>query len=517
MNDIINKIKKIGVKKIIIFIAILIAVIIFISLINLFIEKSVLKKKVLENNYTSITDFKSVREVALYMGCEYINEKQIKDSEYYEEIYLKFNKNLFSPEGNSNEGFFQKLSIYIANVLDFSSFVMIDESTNTTIEVVCDKTERIVKNMKINGNSNYYLDEESKKNLDNYKDVKDNNIIVNSEILKTLIANGWNERITDFGTKETTFDDYDIYFDEGIEVKRIGDKVFNIIFTDKYNKKIVNDIMVGENFEKIKKYLGEPQFNSANIIGYKSDEIYVFFEKDEISIYRVENSKNEDFVKIEQQLKNGENIKKITNNLTDIWGDYDVYEVSENSIRIEYTLRGIKFEYNVSKNQGITLYKNYTGYITENKTISEITEEELPNNLYIDVNYDLVYLKEIQRVEEIQNYMYYDSQSKEGKSEEELKNYSSKFYYYEDNSNELPKIKFVSINKEYPNFEMEANVDSYIWKDDYIYIYSIKQKGIYMLNLKDRKIVTIKEGTENFKLKEYNSGILKYDDKAIKI
>ena len=66
--------------------------------------------------------------------------------------------------------------------------------------------------------------------------------------------------------------------------------------------------------------------------------------------------------------------------------------------------------------------------------------------------------------------MYYDSQSKEGKSEEELKNYSSKFYYYEDNSNELPKIKFVSINKEYSNFEMEANVDSYIWKDDYIYI-----------------------------------------------
>ena len=515
IKDILNKIKELGIKKVLLRILIIIIIIIVIFIYSI-IEKKLFKREVENNNYTSVKEFESVREVAVYLGCDYIKEEELKDQDYSKRIYLKFNKGLYS--GNvSNEEFFQKLAIYTANVLDFSNFIFIDESQNITIEVICDKEEKVVKHIKINGDANYYADKESRKNLDSFKNTNISDITINSDIINNLIKNNWVERKVSFGTKESSLDDYDIYFDEGIKVKRIGDKVFNVVFTERYSKEIVNNLKVGVSFENVKKSLGQPIIEDSSIIGYKGEKIYIFFEKDEVSIYRVEDSKNEEFCNIVQQIKNGEDIRKVASNLTDIWSDYDEYSVSGNQINITYSLRGVKFQYNVSDKQGIILYKNYTGYVENNKTLTEISKDELPSNIYIDKNYDLVVLKEQERMYVTSNYTYREELRKSNTNEENLKRFSNEYYLCIDTKDNIQTQKFICINKEYPDLELNLNINSYTWVDDYRYMYSIKNEGVYILDLRTRKISIVVKGTGNFDFKEYNSNVLKYDDKTITI
>ena len=80
------------------------------------------------------------------------------------------------------------------------------------------------------------------------------------------------------------------------------------------------------------------------------------------------------------------------------------------------------------------------------------------------------------------------------------------------------KIKFISSDGNYPNTELRENIEYYIWIDDYNFIYSIKNKGIYLYNLAYRKYIKLVEGTdEEFKIKEYKDNVLIYDEKSIKL
>lgn len=52
---------------------------------------------------------------------------------------------------------------------------------------------------------------------------------------------------------------------------------------------------------------------------------------------------------------------------------------------------------------------------------------------------------------------------------------------------------------------------------DNMYIYSLKNKGIYIYNLLTGEKMEIIEGNEDFELKSYENQILKYDDREQKI
>lgn len=59
-----------------------------------------------------------------------------------------------------------------------------------------------------------------------------------------------------FWAKTSTFRNYDIYFDNGYRIRNINGKVFNIVFTNKFQKGVIDDIKVGDSFDKIKQSLG---------------------------------------------------------------------------------------------------------------------------------------------------------------------------------------------------------------------------------------------------------------------
>lgn len=510
-NKILNKIKKMGVKRCLLISICMVLLIIIILVIGSYVQDKVFENKVKNKNYTSMKDFESVKEVVIYMGCNYIKED--KDKGY---VYLEFNKDLYE-NNRSNRKFFENLSAYIANVLNYSDYTMIDNSKNIIIEIKCDKENKTVTDMIINGNTNYFADEDSKKQISNYVDIKNTELTVNSNVLNKLINEDWVESRVKFGTKDSSFEKYDIYFDEGIEVRKIGSRVFNIIFTNKYSENVVNNIKVGESFENIEKILGKPTFEQENIVGYKSDKIYVFFEKDEISVYRVEEGNNEDFVNLINNLENENDIKKIASTLTDIFPDYDEYEIQGESIRIIYSSKGIELKYNITNQQGFTLYNNYTGNIKEDKTIKNIDGKDIPKYVYIDSENNLVFLTEQKRRAQIEERSYYYSLQLNEDETNKLNVLSSEFDYYIKYEQNNKIIKFFSKDNKYPKIELEVNFNSYMWIDDYRFMYSIKNKGIYALDLRNQKTTTIIEGNEEFNFKSYNNNILKYDEKMITI
>lgn len=515
INEIMKKIKKIGVKKII-FISIAIVVTLLIILVIFkTVRNQVFENEVRNKKYASISDFKSVEEVIVYMGCDYIRQEDGKE-EYLTDIYLKFNKELY--EGNnSNQKFFENLAIYIAGVLNYENYRMIDVSKNIVIEVIGNKEEKKVSKIVINGNDNYFAQEDSKRQLTNYQEKENTSFNIESTILADLIQQDWIESKVNLGTKDSTFDKYDIYFEEGIEVRKIGKKVFNLIFTNQYKNTVISGIKVGESFERIKSILGEPTYQQEGIIGYKNEKIYIFFEEKEISIYRVEQSKEEDFEKLINNLESENNVKKIASELTDIWEDYDEYEMIGDQISITYSLRGVKLQYNISNQQGFILYSNYSGNITSDKTIKDIKAEEIPKNVYLNTHEDLVFIKEQLRKGTNDEIPYYCSLQKKSDEGNKLNEFSTKFDYYIEYQDTNAIVKFININNQYPKTEITMNLNSYMWLDDNRFLYSVKNEGIYILDLRTRNKTTILEGKGNFNFQEYNSNVLKYDGKMITV
>lgn len=364
------------------------------------------------------------------------------------------------------------------------------------------------------------INDDNKDLDDKYASMKITDMNIESNILKNLINKDWKTREVNLGTEESTFEEYSIYFDEGYEVRTIMGKTFNIIFTNKYNSNVLNGIKVGTSLEEVVKVLGKPTFGDTdrNLIGYKGNDMYVFFSKDEISVYRVEKDENkEEIVELIQKFEQEGDVWELGNSLTDIWPDYDSYNYDENYVNLTYTLKGLRLQYNYTLQNGITVFNNYTGEILEEKTVKNILEEniEVPDYIFIEPNMDLVYESEMIRNDR-NEYRYNIIQ--EGEDEIDESTFTSKFrIVYEETDDGYNNVGFVSLTKEYANSELvkEVIINSYLWYEDNIVIYSIKNKGIYAYDLATRNSATIIKGEEEYKLESIKNNILKYDEKEI--
>ena len=249
--------KKKNIKKILIISLILLVTVISVrNLVIEAIERANMETKV----YTSVSDFKSIKEIAEYMGCTYI--KQVKSSSdlFDTDIYLKFKYELYTDEV-SNEEYYYRMIALMLGYLNYESIRLIDQENDIVIAIQADSQKQEITNLLINGKSNYFANQETLKSIEQYQTFDIVEIEVQSEEITNLIKNNWTTKQIDFGTKESTYNGYDIYFDEGIEIKTINKKVFNIVFTEKYQNEVVNGIKVNTSFEDIKSILGTPTFN----------------------------------------------------------------------------------------------------------------------------------------------------------------------------------------------------------------------------------------------------------------
>ena len=490
-------------KIIMLIIAILIGILIINSIINILERLSNNKEE--NQGILNSNDFNNIEDVLNYYGCKLIKEVKSKDTNFSKDIYVEFKYNTFEGE-ESKKKFYENVISNIIKV-EKNNYRLIDESKKLLIEVKKYTNSNGTTNYYyiINGEENYFVNQESRLSLKNYKKVSTINLQINSNILNNLIQNKWQP--INFGTKESNFEKYDIYFDEGIKVRKISEKVYNVIFTIKNEEEIVNGIKVGTTFEEIIKKLGKPIFGTQeeNVIGYKNEDIYIFFSEEEISIYRNEEYNTQQFEKLLNKYINKEiDVKEFMNELTYLWKDYSSYTYDSNYINISYPLKGIKIEMQSDTSKGIEIYNNY-------QNISEIEEYINTNKITGKFEYDLVYLEEVARKNSDSEHLYLTSTQQEYN----LIPSESNLYGYYIKGNQ---VNFISKDKTRPNETLNESINTSFWYTDTKYIYSIKNKGIYLYDLNNKTKTIIAEGNEEYTFEKYENDILTYDEgKTIQI
>lgn len=362
----------------------IILIVLLVVLVSILLLRSLLEKKQEENKtYSTIEDFKTPKDVVNYLGGEFIKQEESKAEGFEADIYIKFKVDLYTDK-TSNEEYYNKMMDMISYSLNYNSFRLIDDSREMLIAVICDSKKGRIKRKYINGDSNYFGNAESQKNLQQMKETKTTALEIQSKELIELLNNNWKAAAINFGEKTGEFNKYDIYEQEGIQVRTVYKKVFNIVFKENYKNPVINGITTNMTEEQIKQILGEPTIKSEDmqIFGYKGNDIYVFFSYGDISIYRVDKYDSIEFAKLVEDYINKSDVKSFVSGITDIWPDYDQYYYDDDFVNLVYTLKGIKIQFNVTKNHGVIVHNNYEGQIIEGMTTQNINTNELHNKIF---------------------------------------------------------------------------------------------------------------------------------------
>lgn len=517
----VKKSKKIKIISIV-FTIIIILIIICVAIIN---NNKKNKEKDIGDTITSMEDFDSIEKVAKYLDCEFIKETNSAEKNFVKDEYIKIKYKVIE-DGQTNEKFYRNLIEYASKALNYVNYRIIDTDQEIVIAVYCDNTEKKIKRYSINGEYNYFEKLQTKQNASILEETPITKLSVNSNILNYLINNDWKISDSRIGTQDSSFDNYKIFFDEGIEVRRVDGKVFNIIFTKNYKNAVVSNINTSASKEDIIKVLGDPTFESetetGNVIGYKGNDIYVFFSDGEISIYK---TNSDEYIDTVEEIINNyiedRNFNTVIQRMQNNVPDYNDTLYYGSNLEIVYSLKGIK----ISTVDGIVIYKNYIGNIFDNINFKNITNnlEDIPNKINIE-NEDLVFLEEIDRLETIMhkviNSVYYYDETANIDMLTEERNYNDSNLFCMNKRVTGTKFipEFISLDGNYANSQLIESVDWAIWMNDSKIIYGIQNKGIYTYDAINRKYSTvIEDGEQEFKFVEYENGILKYDDKQIKI
>ncbi len=457
--------------------------------------------------------FHSIKEVLKYYGCRLIKTKDSKEEGFVTDIYTDFKYDLYENE-KSNEEFYQNLIKDMAKFLNYSNFRLLDESKDIEIRVMGNKDK--IKKILINGMEDYFIYMDSQMSLRDYKEIPLTEFSVEAPELVSCLENQWSTKV-DFGTRETIFQDYYIYFDEGIEVRKVSGKIYNVVFTKNYVKSIINGFTVSENHDIIIRELGKPTFQNEekNIIGYKGKEMYVFFEEDQISVYRniEEQGFDEFFALVDEFLAEKTTLLEFMNELTYLWPDYEEYTYDAETVFLSYPNKGIDIKMNYENTNGIVLYNNIG--VSQERVNPYLEHTEFMAILQLDN----VYNAEVRRVSQQLQFSEKCQEYKQKYEAEDTKNRGKNYDYYmkmSGNDNILCTY-FISQNPAYPNCELSENIESYIWMNEDCFIYSVANKGIYYYDLKNQKKGVIITGKEEFEIKSCENQILKYNDSEIEL
>lgn len=494
-----------------------ILIVLFVLVFILIIAEILLKK--LENKIDapeiSYDNLSSIKEVVEYYESKYISEELSSVENFYLDVYVNFKVPLYEDNDESNEEYYNKLLEDVAKIIYYNSYNIIDKERNIIINVICD--ENGIDKIIINGKEDFFIYMDSQNSMKKYAELANTEITVSSEVLQRCMDNNWSSN-TYLGEKESIFDEYYIYFDEGIRARVIDGKIYNIIFTKKYEGNIVNNLFPGIDFKSVEATLGKPTFEDDNIdvIGYKSEKFYVFFTETEISVYRNSNINSDDFFDLaDKYISENIDFLEFMNELTYLWTDYSEYEYNSTSVFISYPLKGIEIAINNGDINGILVYNN------NKSTLSKISRYLENTNFVGRLQLDLVYETEKRRVEKENNLLNECDQYLETLDEEKRKiigeSMNYKFFAQKDSNGLIYEINFISKYGEHPNRQLSDGINYYLWLTNDYFLYSKSGKGIFFYNLNTGKVQRIITGEEEYQLHGYENGILRYDEEMREI
>lgn len=457
--------------------------------------------------------FDSIKDILEYYGCQYKNEGKSEQEGFELDIYTIFKYELYDGE-KSNEKFYNNVINKIAEFMNYKSYRLIDEQKEEKIEiqVICGKNK--IQKILINGIEDYFIYMDSQINLSKYKEIPTTEVSIQSPELISCIQNNWNANVN-FGTRETIFQNYYIYFDEGIEVRKISGKIYNVVFTKNYVKPVVNGFTVAEKRDIIIRELGNPTFQNEDksIIGYKTKDIYVFFEENQISIYRniTETGFDEFFTLVDKFLEEEYSLLEFMNELTYLWPDYEEYTYDAETVFLSYPNKGIDIKMNYDNMDGIVLYNNIG-------VLQNIVERYLEHTEFIaQLQLDNIYNAELRRYEKEKNLSTKCAEYREQFEKEDHRNKLYEYYAEMDSDENIIAMYFISQDEQFPNCELHESINSYIWINEKCFLYGITGKGIYYYDLESQAKGVLVTGDETFEIESYKDNVLKYDQKEIQV
>ena len=457
-------------------------------------------------------EFTNITELCEHYGVDFYSRGPSDDEDYFYDIAVSFHKGLENEDGTSNEEFFMAMIKAINPIINYVSYRFVDNSQNLIIAVKME--DKKIALITVNGVENYFEVNAEIAALKDYVEIPETELVPESFELVGLEMYKWNASSildTDFvwykGTKQ--------YFEKGYITKERDDKVLSIVFTNRYTKPVLNGIMVDSDMDYKRAALGKPAFADEDneIIGYKGKTFYAFLTKDTIAIYRRVEDDYDLFINLANSLVKKEiTLNQFVDKLTDIWADYDTYELGTDHLLLTYPQRGVAVKFNYDNRDSIIFYNNCK--LDESK-MKELTNSS--GNFLLQRKIDLTdevatkYLKESK--EEIEKCKEFVEKNKTELNP--LVNSIYGVYADYDANNRILKLYFVSKDGKNPNRELMDNVDTFAWLNDDVFLYSVENKGIYYCNLKTGKNGTVKLGTDYFKIVNCLNGLLSYDNKKI--
>ena len=295
----------------------------FVILILILVIKKIIEYKTKPK--TSVDDFASVKELVEFDGHEYIDMKDSQDAEFKNDIYIKFSKPPINDDGTTNQNLYEVVINHLAKKLIGNNFRLIDNEKGIIVKIKFNEDR--ISSYTINDDSKYWEHIKTNYQIDNYQ--KDNltTLTINSTILANIINANWIYNNINLGTKDGTEDNYELYEEEGYEVRKLGSEIYNIVFTSEYKEEIVNGILSTASIENVENILGTPTYKDDinGIIGYKCEYFYIFFSDYGVSVYHPdvyneENSKK--FGQLVTELNSKGDINTFLNKLTDLYPNY---------------------------------------------------------------------------------------------------------------------------------------------------------------------------------------------------
>lgn len=374
-------------------IIITIFVILLILLITILITLSNLQKQKAEEVETNleVADVSTVTEEGKTIK-QIIEES---DAKYLEEnsdtIYVEFSKDLFDEKGESNKDYFYNIIKKLQKASPAKSFVLFDKEKNIDIAVKYSITNNDY-TIKIKDIENFYDVVDGKKyvGVDKISIVPSSNFLINnSYLLRLNINKSYFKTIKEYLGEGTPLENnYTSYLDGKIKIRLAPTKtVRNLIFTEKYEGSIANDINHGMSLREIQEIKNTNAFGSLeeNYLGYRESDFYFFFYNNETSIYSYSYEYNEKFENLLDEYLAGKDLDNFINSLIQSWKAYDYYEYDPEtqSAYVLYSTRGIEIDIKNNDSKGIKLYTNY--YFT-NKTKDYVKRGLID----VELNTDLV-------------------------------------------------------------------------------------------------------------------------------
>ena len=268
-----NKKKSIFTKKQII-IMVIVAVLFFFLILAITLNPTGRKTNTEKQAQTDLNkELQTIEDVVKYYESEFYGVSDSTEEGYEIDISVGFKYNLFEEE-QSKESFFKDFYEKIAMVTNFKSFRLIDQSKDITIAVKCNNGK--ISEVLINGVKDYFKKESSNKSREDALNVEEIKVDINSKELNDLVEASWIINNVDLGSVDSTCNKYDIYFDEGYEIRTIQGRVYNIVFKQNYNSPVIEDFKPGVKLERVKATLGE-SYTDYDFMGYKTKDFYIYF------------------------------------------------------------------------------------------------------------------------------------------------------------------------------------------------------------------------------------------------